>query len=92
MPKPKCDFNIKLQSNFIEITFRHESCPINLLHIFRTPFHKNNSEGLLILLLILFMSMLKKLNSIKYNVIVYTGSSLCAEKRILYSVFQNIAC
>ena len=48
MPKPKCDFNIKLQSNFIEITFRHESCPINLLHIFRTPFHKNNSEGLLI--------------------------------------------
>ena len=27
---------IKLQSNFIEITFRHGCSPVNLLHIFRT--------------------------------------------------------
>ena len=43
---PKCDFN-KLQSNFIEITLWHECSPENLLHIFRTPFYKNTSKGLL---------------------------------------------
>ena len=32
--------------NFIEITLWHECSPINLLHIFRTPFPKNNFEGL----------------------------------------------
>ena len=38
----------KLQSNFIEITLRHGYSPVNLLHIFRTPFPKNTSEGLLL--------------------------------------------
>ena len=33
--------SIKLQSNFIEITFRHGCSPVTFLHIFRTPFHKN---------------------------------------------------
>ena len=40
--------SIKLQSNFIEITLWHGCSPINLLHIFRTPFPKNTSEGLLL--------------------------------------------
>ena len=35
---PKCDFN----SNFIEITLWHGCYPVNLLHIFRTTFPKNN--------------------------------------------------
>ena len=35
--------SIKLQSNFIEITFRHGCSPVNLLHIFRTPLPKNTS-------------------------------------------------
>ena len=43
----KCDFN-KLQSNFIEITPQHERSPVNLLHIFKTPFYKNNNGGLLV--------------------------------------------
>ena len=30
--------SIKLQGNFIEITLRHGRSPVNLLHIFRTPF------------------------------------------------------
>ena len=34
---------LKLQSNFIEITLRHGSSPVNLLHIFRIPFTKNTS-------------------------------------------------
>ena len=28
-----------MQSNFIETTLRHGCSPVNLLHIFRTPFH-----------------------------------------------------
>ena len=35
---PKYDFN-----NFIEITLRHGCSPVNLLHIFRSPFPKNTS-------------------------------------------------
>ena len=33
--------SMKLQSNFTEITIRHECSPVNLLHIFRTTFLKN---------------------------------------------------
>ena len=40
--------SIKLQSNFIEIALRHGCSPVNLLHIFRTPFHKNTSGWLLL--------------------------------------------
>ena len=38
--------SIKLQSNFIEITLWHECSPVNLLHIFRTPFPMNTSGRL----------------------------------------------
>ena len=38
----------KLLCKFIEITLRHGSFPVNLLHIFRTPFPKNTSGGLLL--------------------------------------------
>ena len=40
--------SIKLQSNFIEIALRHGCSPVNLLHIFRTAFTKNNSGWLLL--------------------------------------------
>ena len=40
-------FSIKLQSNFIEIALWRGCSPVNLLHIFRTYFPKNISEGLL---------------------------------------------
>ena len=41
IPMPECDFN-KVAS------LRHGCSPVNLLHIFRTPFPKNTSEGLLL--------------------------------------------
>ena len=41
--------SIKLQSNFIEITVRHMCSPVNFPHIFRTPFPKNISGGLLLI-------------------------------------------
>ena len=37
-----------LLCNFIEITLRHGCSPVNLLHIFRRPFYKNTSGGLLL--------------------------------------------
>ena len=40
--------SIKLQGSFVEITLRHESSPVNLLHIFRTPFYENTYGGLLL--------------------------------------------
>ena len=44
---PKCDFN-KVAVQFTEITLQHACSPVNLLHIFRTPFLKNSSEWLLL--------------------------------------------
>ena len=40
--------SINLRSNFIEVTPGHGRSPVNLLHIFRTPFPKNTSEELLL--------------------------------------------
>ena len=42
--------SIKLQSNVIDITLRHGCSPVNLLHIFRTPFYKSTYGGLLLLM------------------------------------------
>ena len=38
------------RSNFIEIIFWHGCSPVNLLDIFRTPFLKNTSGWLLLVL------------------------------------------
>ena len=40
--------SIKLLDNFIEITLQHWCSPVNLQHIFGTPFYKNTSGGLLL--------------------------------------------
>ena len=45
-------------SNFIEITLRHGCSPVNLLHIFRTPFLKN-TYGVIFLLFIVFVGAVK---------------------------------
>ena len=42
--------SIKLQNSFIEIPLRHGCSPVNLLHIFRTPFLRNTSGWLLLYL------------------------------------------
>ena len=47
-PMSKCDFN-KVVCNFIEIALWHGCSPVNLLHIFRTPFSKNTSGWLLLI-------------------------------------------
>ena len=40
--------SIKVKSNFTEIALRHGCSPVNLLHIFRTPFLRNTSVWLLL--------------------------------------------
>ena len=40
--------SIKLISNFIEIALRHGCSPVNLLHMFRTPFLRNTYGWLLL--------------------------------------------
>ena len=42
--------------SFTEIALRHGCSPLNLLHIFRTPFFKNTSEGLLLEIAIDYLS------------------------------------
>ena len=42
--------SIKMQSNFIEITLWYGCFPVSLMHIFRTPFPRNTSAGLLLYL------------------------------------------
>ena len=37
----------RVKSNFIEITLRHGCSPVNLQHIFKTPFYKFIYGGLL---------------------------------------------
>ena len=43
---------MKLLCNFIEIVLRHGYSGVNLLHIFKTPFPKNTSRRLLLILVI----------------------------------------
>ena len=50
-PPYRSVISIKLQSNFIEIALRRGCSPVNLQHIFRTPFLKNTAGGLLLNLL-----------------------------------------
>ena len=40
--------SIKLLWNFIEIALQHGCYPVNLIHIFKTPFYKNTYGGLLL--------------------------------------------
>ena len=47
--------SIELQSKFIEITLRQGYSPVNLLHIFRTPFTKNTCGRLLLYRLPVFI-------------------------------------
>ena len=42
-----CRSVILIKMEFLEIEFRYGCSPVNLLHIFRTPFSKNSSEELL---------------------------------------------
>ena len=74
--------SIKLQSNFIEIALPYGCFPVNLLHIFRTPFHKNTSGWLL----------LKPDNPIHYETFFLEGFdiSFCSPEHVLCKFDDNV--
>ena len=79
----------KLLCNFIKIKLRHGCSPVNLLHIFRTPFPKNTSGWLLLIVVLKIVShllMLKVRSSLPdvfckkgalRNFAKFTGKHLC---------------
>ena len=83
----KCDFN-KLQSNFIEIALRHGCSPVNLLHIFRTPFPRNTSWWLLLITKFLFLTL--TLDNFLFNGIHYLQKIVFAIGAIYASNYTNI--
>ena len=63
----------QIYSNFIEITLRHGCSPVNLWHIFRTPFSKNSSGWLLLSLTTLTLNKIKKAILSRRVTIVLSG-------------------
>ena len=57
----------KLLCNFLEITLRHGCSPVNLLHIFRTPFLKNISGWLLLWIVSTPSQVVRDCNRENYN-------------------------
>ena len=76
--------SIKLQSNFIEITLRRVCSHVNLLHIFKTPFLKNTS-GRLILLITQKLS--KWFISFAFCLFFFWGNGWLFKRSILISLF-----
>ena len=72
---------IKFQSIFIEIALRHGCSPVNLLHIFITPFSKNTSWGLL---LVLQMRVAKEAKLLKLLTFLKELVQECQEIPILF--------
>ena len=76
--------SIKFLYNFIEITLWHGCSPVNLLHIFRTPFPKNTSGGLLLLILKLTChNIFDKLYTIYYETSILSILKLCKPTALL---------
>ena len=63
--------SIKLLCNFIEVALRHGCSPVNLLHIFRTPFLKSTSGWLLLNFLLPKVSIKFALQSERFKVFSY---------------------
>ena len=71
----KCE----LHSNFIEITLPYVCYLVNLLHIYKTPFSKNNSKGKL-----LKYSMPRALGKAKYY--VHIEHQRCSVKKVFLEI------
>ena len=76
---------IMLKSNFIEITLRRGCSPVSLLHIFRTPFTKNTSWRLL---LILFLVIFLDKNSLTFC----QKKKYCLRDKVLFLFFSHNLC
>ena len=59
--------SMKLKNIFIEITLRHGCSTVTLLHIFRTPFPKNTSRWLLLVIRHFVLIQMKDLSLCLYH-------------------------
>ena len=75
---------IKLLCNFIEITLQHGCSPINLLHIFRTPFLKNTS-GWSLLKVIIDSNRFQRLKIYQTLLIFFSKSFLWWVENVIFS-------
>ena len=76
--------SIKLQSNIIEIALRHGCSPVNLLHIFRTPFLRSTSERILLT----FKSWRMKCLTIDEKIAIFITLAL---SRVVYLTLLTVA-
>ena len=91
--------SIKVLCNFIETTLRYGCSPVNLLHIFRTPFLENTSWSLLLKLshktpdkMDLMRIILFKMNQrLKSSIILCILHHKASSFTKLYILFQIIA-
>ena len=72
VPGKRCSENMhqtyRRTSNFIEIALRHVCSPVNLLHIFRTPFSRITSRWLLLKsIVLLYYSIFKVMSNGSLN-------------------------
>ena len=81
---PMCDFIAEVQNNFIEIELRHGCSPINLLHIFRTPFLKNTS-GWSLLKVIIDSNRFQRLKIYQTLLIFFSKSFLWWVENVIFS-------
>ena len=69
--------------NFVEIALRHECSPVNLLHIFRTPFQQNTSEWMLLKL---------QLQTINRDITRHQESTLLSTEPVFITRFEFNYC
>ena len=74
--------SIKLQSNFIKLALRHECSPVNLLHIFRTPFSQNTFRRLLLIESVL----------LHFVVIEYFNRGKCRSEELMNYIIYIYIC
>ena len=75
------EFYFKFLYNFIEIALSHRCSSVNLLHIIRTPFPKNISEWLLLVIAMSLFSF--------FSHLVLTLFPFCCDASFLWNTFST---
>ena len=78
---PKCDFN--------KVRLQHGCSPVNLLHIFRTPFPKNTFGYLLVLLCLICSDFALYFAFLKFDEIAFSKTYFY-RSRCTYTTFAII--
>ena len=79
--------SIKLLCNFIEFALRQGFSPVNLLHIFGTPFPKNTSGRLFLVLGIFILTLSSSESSARYYLLI--DEEKCLKFKFTGSISSN---